>query len=205
MGMSDAPSAEPKIVDYSQAAKAVLDHLDIARAHVFGHHTGAQIAAELAAEHPDRLGKVMLYGVPMMTSEERQHWWNEIVPWEKDGVVHKPQPGGSHLVAQFRRVERMGDPELAHRILLTALMAGPDWWYGHNAALTHDMGPALKAIQSPLLLLSHQGEMLHSCTLAAQALRPDATLVTMKTEGVFAMDSDPEELVAEVMGFLKAA
>ena len=44
-------------------AAALLDHLNIDRAHVFGYSMGARIAAFLALEHPDRVATLILGGL----------------------------------------------------------------------------------------------------------------------------------------------
>ena len=48
-GQSDAPDGKHSISGYASAVLAVMDHLDITRASILGHHTGASIAAEVAA------------------------------------------------------------------------------------------------------------------------------------------------------------
>lgn len=44
-------------------AVALLDHLGIARAHVFGYSMGARVAAFMALEHPDRVATVIFGGL----------------------------------------------------------------------------------------------------------------------------------------------
>ena len=83
-------------------------------------------------------------------------------------------------------------------------MAGPTFWYGHNAAFEFDLAPRLLAIRAPLLLLSNTGELLHENTLKAHALRPDARLVTMTTRpGAVVIYEQPERWAAVVLEFLR--
>ena len=44
LGMSDDPPQIPTIMDYRDAVVAVLDALEVPRAHVLGHHTGTKVA-----------------------------------------------------------------------------------------------------------------------------------------------------------------
>ena len=76
-------------------------------------------------------------------------------------------------------------------MVISRLLAGPSLWYGHNAALSHDMAPALTADRHPLLLITHDGEMLDANTRAAHALRPDAEFVDLPARCAVAMDADP--------------
>ncbi len=204
-GMSDAPETPSTIFDYVDAAMAVLDALDVPVAHLLGHHTGIRVAVELATLHPERAGKLVLYGPTLSSAEDMKAMWDRLVPHEQEGRIHKPEPGGEHLAAQFRRQEYYGGPVVAHRLLLTGLMAGPKWWYGHNAALTHDMTDSFLALKHPIMLLTHPGEMGEAKTHAMAQRKPEARLVSLKTQGAIAMDTDPEEFVDAVMGFLREA
>ncbi len=202
MGMSDAPAEPPSIADYAAAAFAVLDHAGVEKADVVGHHTGAQVAAAMAAVRPERIGRLALYGVPVMEEAQRQSHWQAIVPRERDGGAFIPESGGEHLSALFQRLEALFGPTTAQRMVISRLLAGPSLWYGHNAALSHDMAPALTGNRHPLLLITHEGEMLDANTRAAHALRPDAELLVFDTRCAVAMDADPAGFVAAVTRFL---
>ena len=61
------------------------------------------------------------------------------------------------------------------------------------------MSPNLMAARQPLLLVTHQGEMLDANTRAAGRLRPDAELVVLPLKAANAMDADPVAFVAAVV------
>jgi pimeloyl-ACP methyl ester carboxylesterase len=202
MGLSDPLPFVPTMVDYVDAVPVVLDHAGVAQADLLGHHTGVQIAIEAAVRYPARVRSAMLYGVPVMTAAEQEAYWHDIVPRSREATLHKPVPGGSNLTTHFQRLERLFGTIAAQRMLLSALIAGPLLWHGHNAALQHDMAPALLAATQPLLLISHPGEMLEANTQAAAALRPDARYVSIDTDAPIAMDGNPAALAAAIIDFL---
>ncbi|MET0238665.1 MAG: alpha/beta hydrolase [Sphingobium sp.] len=202
MGLSDALPHEPVMADYADAVPVVLAHAGVERADLLGHHTGVQIAVEAAVRHAPLVRSVSLYGVPVMTAQEREAYWQQIVPNEIMGAIHKAIPGGDNLGSHFRRIEKFYSPVGSQRMILSALLAGPLWWHGHNAALRHDMAPALAVVKQPILLISNPGEMLDSNTQAARALRPDADYVMLPTAGQIAMDDDPAGLAEAVLAFL---
>jgi pimeloyl-ACP methyl ester carboxylesterase len=61
-GESDPPGPHPTMGDYAEDVIRVLDSLGIARAHLFGLHTGNKIAAAAAAGWPERIDRVVLAG-----------------------------------------------------------------------------------------------------------------------------------------------
>ncbi len=203
MGLSDPLPYVPEVADFASAVPVVLDHAGVASAHLLGHHTGVQIAVEAAVRYADRVRSASLYGVPVMTAEERERYWQQIVPNEKDGVIHRPATGGENLASHFRRLENFYNLQGTQRMILSALMAGPLWWHGHNAALRHDMTPAFLAAAQPLLLISNHGELLDSNTTAAAALRPDAEHVVVPVQSKMLPDDDPAALAAVVLSFIE--
>ena len=202
MGMSDAPPAPPTIEDFAEAVFAVMDAAGLACTAVLGHHTGAQVALAMAVARPERVERLVLYGAPVMDAAQRQAHWRRIVPPERDAGAFRPRSGGEHLTGIFSRLEGMFGLEVAQRMLISRLLAGSELWYGHNAALTHDMSPNLLAARQPLLLVTHDGEMLDANTRAAGRLRPDADLVTLPLQAANALDADPAAFVAAVVANL---
>ncbi len=202
MGMSDAPAEPPVIADFISAALAVLDHAGVAQADIVGHHTGTQVAVGLADRAPERVGKMALYGVPIMSPEALRGFWEMVVPGEKDDGVFRPRSGGDHLSDLFKRLEPLFGLEVANRMVISRLLAGPTLWYAHNAALSHDMTADFVKAKHAMLLITYPGEMLDANTHAAAALRPDAALTVLPISKGPAMDVDPEGFVAAVAGFL---
>jgi pimeloyl-ACP methyl ester carboxylesterase len=203
MGLSDPLPYEPTLKDYADAVPVVLDHAGVAKAHLLGHRTGVQIAIEAAVRYPDRAASASLYGVPIITSAEQEAFWQRVVPRQREGAIHKPSKGGGNLTEHFVRIENIFGTVAAQLMVLSALIAGPLWWHGHNAALRHDMVPAFLAASQPLLLISHPGEMLQANTAEAAKLRPDAKFVELEAHGLIAMDFDPAALARTVTEFIR--
>lgn len=90
------PAPNPaSIPDHADALLTILDALGLTAPHILGHHTGALIAANLAARHPARVGKLILNGVPWLTPDERAHFATfRFAPLD-------PAPDGSHLTAAW--------------------------------------------------------------------------------------------------------
>jgi pimeloyl-ACP methyl ester carboxylesterase len=81
---------------------AVLDHAGIDRAHVYGTSMGGRVAQWIAADHPERVGRLVL------------------------GCTSPGAPHGVERGAEVRASLTQGDPAAAHRALLE-LMYTPGW------------------------------------------------------------------------------
>lgn len=69
-GGSDAIDA-PTIEAYAAAMIQMMDTFDIESADIMGFHTGVFTALEVARTVPDRIGKLILPGIPYMKPEDR--------------------------------------------------------------------------------------------------------------------------------------
>lgn len=94
-GLSDLPPEGTGIHGFADAMLAVLDHMGWAKADVVGHHTGASIAAALAARHPDRVGRTVLNGLALLTEAELAHFSQ----FRFDAL--ELQGDGSHLLSAW--------------------------------------------------------------------------------------------------------
>lgn len=70
-GTSDSPGSKFAVADLAGAVLDFLDSLRLRQVDVFGYQLGAQIAAELAIARPQQIRRVMLWGVPMHSAQDR--------------------------------------------------------------------------------------------------------------------------------------
>ena len=57
----------PSSVDYAESVIRVMDRLEIDQCYFYGSHTGAHIATEVAINFPDRVKKLVLDGIAMLS------------------------------------------------------------------------------------------------------------------------------------------
>ena len=73
-GESDKPIAAPYDAEYFAAAiTALMDELDVNKAHVVGNSMGGRVALELGFSHPDRVRKLVLL-CPSLAWRRDRHW-----------------------------------------------------------------------------------------------------------------------------------
>jgi lipase len=78
---------------------AVLDHAGVGRAVVVGHSMGCNVAARLAADHPDRIAGVVLLdgGLPLLPKD--------VIPLDDDGEEGEPHGILDRFEARFATVD----------------------------------------------------------------------------------------------------
>jgi pimeloyl-ACP methyl ester carboxylesterase len=155
LGFGDSsalPPGDDSIEAWAEAALALLDALGIRRSHVVGHHTGAAIAAQLAAGAPERVVSVVLSSCPFDTAEERAaHLRGRAVADDVDR-----RPDGSHLLALWQARAAFyppGDVDLLESFLVDALRAGPRAAAGHHVVARYDIEAAASLVRCPVLLI----------------------------------------------------
>lgn len=110
-GRSDKPETGYDTRNFAEDVVAILDDLGAGRAHVYGTSMGGRVAQWLAADHPDRVGRLVL------------------------GCTSPGSPHGVERDADIRRALAQRDRAKAHQVLL-ALMYTPEWLATHDGPFT---------------------------------------------------------------------
>jgi len=79
-GASDVPACCYAMSDLAEDARLFLDALGVRRAAVVGHSMGSMVAQVLAAEHPDRVERLVLIGSTALVAVRRDDWmWRQVM------------------------------------------------------------------------------------------------------------------------------
>ena len=203
-GMSDVPDHVPAVEDYSRAIIALIDHLSVQRLAICGHHTGSQVATEVALLEPKKVERLILHGPILMQAEEAETLSAQMLPFEKALEVKRD---GSHMLdlwnwrAGFAEGYRA---DIMHKHVIPNLAAMDTAWYGHNACYAYDTMNKTRQIQQPCLVINNTGDLLYSIGLRAKELRPDFSFLELEGGTVDCIDEMPAEWSAAVLAFIKA-
>lgn len=204
-GFSPAPTGQPDLPAYADALAEVLDALDAPRAIIVGHHTGAALAALLAARHPGRAQCVVLHGMPLYTDAERAEKLAALA-LQGDPVL---SADGTHLSRHFAAIrERImggkGSLEGVQASTVSWLIASDRSMRAYRALFEFPgMEATLRRIDAPTLLMVDRDDRLLAATQKASQLRAHFVYRELPGGGSHAIFDHPEEWVTMLQGFIQ--
>jgi len=195
-GESDPPPDDPSIAFYADGLIALMDHLGVERADLYGTHTGAQVMCELAIAHPHRVRRLILDGVGLFTDAERAEFKALYAPpitpdaegrhlqwlWEFTGGMTRRFPHYSRDPAH--QIPGGGPPPVAAWTTWAAEVLGSWSTYhlAYRAAFSHDLAARLPLLTAPTMILAVAGDPLADFAAPAARLIPGARVATATRE-----------------------
>lgn len=158
----------PTLPDYADAQFRMMDTLGVDRAVLYGHHTGAHLAIEMAIQSPSRVAGLILEGLLWLEDTEREEYLREYAPpmppdawgtqvfqalqWLRDQAWFFP-----HFRKDAAHNLGMGalQPEVLHALMVDLLKAGPGYRDGYQAVFAQRLEARLPAVAAPVLLLEY--------------------------------------------------
>lgn len=167
----------------------ILNELGIDSCDVYGTHTGAGLAVELAIAAPDRVQSLVLDGVPLFDDDPHlvesvlAHLFTDLTPdshgshlrraWGATADMALWWPHYNHTIGGIRGVDGY-PPEFVHRATLDMLRSAPYYHRYYRAAWTWPATERLPLVTRPALVGSTPTDPLRAMTPTAMALLPDA-------------------------------
>lgn len=203
-GDSDPLDGPPSVEAWAGAALDLADALGLDRFAVCGHHTGAYVALECAAQAADRVTALAVSGMNFVDADNRAARAGKLVVDEVER-----QPDGTHLAALWQRRQPnypADRPDLLEAFVLDALKAGPMAAEGHRVVGRYQMEDRVGMIRCPALVMAAMADQ-HSFPGARRVAVaiPHAELVEVPGAMVPFPDQMPEEFAAIVTHFLASA
>ncbi|MEH2246024.1 alpha/beta fold hydrolase [Nostoc sp.] len=210
LGDSDKPPRMYSIEDYAKTVILLLDELGIKTTSIFGNHTGACVAAEVAAAYPERVEKIILCNIDDFNEEGKAALSNKFENL-------KIQADGSHLMQRWSaRASYIGSAELNHRWVLDDLKGFGYPWYAPLAVIDYcqRMEARFRLIKSPTLILSGTEDVkqLERLGFANADKRefiltviPHAKMIDIEGGTICMMNQIPEEISKLVIEFIEKA
>ena len=194
-GDSSAPmGSSPLIAYFADAHLRALNAMGIERFDLYGSHTGANIACEIAINHPQRVNRLILDGVSLYSEEERADMLEHYAPdvsidmigsqfnriWHFVRDVYLYWPWYRYEPSRRRNLGLPSADEL-HDKVVEVIKAARTFPIAYRAAIGYDKAPRLKLVNVPTLLACARTDMFMAYFEQVQALMPNAT--PLLTEG----------------------
>lgn len=178
-----------------------IDALKLDSVSLVGHHTGAVIAVEVAATHPNRVEKLVLSGCPLIDAAERDRRRGKPVV---DTYVSKDD--GSHLLELWRGRQPFypaGRPDILDRFIIDALKAGRNAAEGHRAVAKYRMEEKLGMIRCPTLIVAGTADPFAYPFLEKLSREiPGSKTATIEGGTVALLEQMPDVFVDTILPFL---
>ncbi len=203
-GLSDPPPRQPTLAEITANVSFVLEALSISKVMVVGHHSGAAIAAKLAARHASQVQAAILHGSPLFTPEELALFRSA------PDYDRTPRADGAHMSEWFAR-KFAGDPEPSDAgtllgrtwMLISKFSMGED--LARLAVFENDMIPDIEAIAVPTLILTDGGDPIRHSDFRVRELRPDFAFEVFTQEGGMSVMAHAREWAEKLVAFATSA
>ncbi len=151
-GQSEAPKGRYSFDMLIDDAIALMDALDIDRAHFCGLSMGGATALGLAQRHPDRTDRIVICDSPCASSPaSARHWEERIAVAENRGMTALADPT---LARWFPPETVVANPPHLQKIRRMILATPISGFIGGAAALAdHDFSSAVATVERPVLFL----------------------------------------------------
>jgi len=157
-GASDAPECCYGSSQFAYDARLFLDALGVKRAAVVGHSLGSMVAISLAADHPDRVSKIVLIGSTALVPVKRGDWLYDNV-----AAMTGPLDSRSQFAKDWHPANQPTpvNPAFANAVNDELLRIPPHVWRSVMRELSYvPVGRHASDVKAPVLVLSGGKDVL---------------------------------------------
>ncbi len=197
-GLSDALTQECTVAAFANQLLEFLQAVGVEECMLFGHHTGAAIAVQMAVEQPQRFAALALCGPTLLSESQRQ-----ALPAKASTLP--AQVDGSHLLAIGQRIsgkERCVPVQLIQREVLSALSCGDAYQASYRAVCAQDFAGQVAAVTCPVLAFAGDEDLLKTAVAPTLALLRDGHTATLpQGAGTYACEQHAPEMAVILREF----
>jgi pimeloyl-ACP methyl ester carboxylesterase len=198
-GGTDPLFERGSIARYAEVLTLALRRLEVERCMLFGHHSGASIAVQIAHREPAFVERLVLSGPPYLTQAQLEALVPQVSPVTLDEE-------GTHLSSVWKRIaakDRAAPLELRHRETVLNLIAGARYPEAYEAVFAHDLGSQLKTIECPTLVVIGPDDTIHASAEPAARLLPRGRLHVFPRGGTYICDREPDLVAGALRDFCR--
>lgn len=197
-GTSDAPPARFGVGDLAGAVGDFLDSLRVRSADVFGYQLGALVATELAIVRPQQIRRVMLWGVPAYSAQER-------AALSTRPPASSLREDGSDVAEEWKRLLEKRSADVSTAVLTEELgdrlRAGNNGPRSFAAVLEYPAAERLPLVKQPTLVMRVKDEFWDNAPRARTSL-PNGSLIELPEHGQGFISAAPQRFASVAREFL---
>ena len=201
-GNTELPHKDPKFDDYVQNIEHFIRNMKLKKINIVGHLLGGSFAVEIAADHPERVNKLVLWDCIFLEPKVRRETQEE---YSKERIEFKLD--GSHLIDVWK--SRGPKPDINLKLVQRSAVEylksnlGAASGISHRALFAYDIEPKLPKIKCPTLLLYNKGSPLYPRQEAIKNLIPGCRTKEIESTGPFPFWEKAEEISKIITEFLQ--
>lgn len=197
-GSSDATGSKNSVADLAAAIGDFLDSSRMRAVDLFGYQLGALVTAELAIARPQQVRRVMLWGAPCYSPQER-------ATLLQTATTPGTREDGSDVTEEWQRVlQRRGanvPPAALAEELGDRLRAGTSGTRALSAAIDYPTVERLPLVKQPALVLRLRDEFWDQAPRVRSAL-PNGSLLDVPDYGQGFLSAAPQRFASIAREFL---
>jgi pimeloyl-ACP methyl ester carboxylesterase len=202
-GESDPAPYQYQMIDHARTAISFLDSLGIKKANILGKNAGANVAAELAINWPERVNRLVLSSAGYFPEASEGIVMSGHPDFKSFTSRVEIKPDGSHLMEWWRRAGFWEAPiDILEERTLEYIKAGPRGEEIHWASGKYDVKRRLPLINCPTLVLSGTLDPFYPVAEKIKKLLPGGKLTVIASGSIYVTRIMPEEYAEAVLNFL---
>ena len=197
-GGSEALAGPCSITGFSRRLLDFLQHLDVDECLLFGHHTGAAIAVQMAVDDPGRFAALALCGPTLLSESQRSTLPALVAPFP-------PSDDGSHFQQMWQRIGAK-DPHapqsLIQREVLSAIACGDNYQASYRAVCEQDYASQLAVLDCPVLVFAGEQDSLRDAVDPSLALLKNGCTASLPAgAGTYVCEREPGAVAGLLIDF----
>ena len=199
-GASFDPDGSPNMKNYCDWICECIDALGIDRFHIYAHHTGTHIAAEIAKIRKDQTLSLMLNGVAYLDKDERESFKK----MTSNNVEQDAE--GKYLLETFELMKSLFpsyDSDLVNTEFLGAIRSIKGREQAFAAVWDQDFKSLIKTIHAPLMVMSAIDDFFHYKLEIIKNDLQGVEIESLGESGIASTELCVEETIDLISSFMK--